>query len=291
MALRDQPYFKMYAKDFLSDEKLRMCSPESVGVYIMTMCYLHRTPKYGALTLAEWQKESEDNIENFAKVLLRQLPFGFDEIVRGIRQLVREGALSVDGDTLYQKRMVRDGEISETRAISGASGGESKRDNLAKAKQNNSKQRSKNLANDVAEEQQNPEYELVLEYESLGNNSLGKVTSYYMDKFNPTPSGELIELLKDYTEALGADVVIHAMEICLNERKFAWSYLNGILRRYKAEGLDTLEKVVQAEQRFQAVKKQTTAGSRSGRPKAKAPEEYKGDDFIAYMMEGKKDGA
>ena len=116
------------------------------------------------------------------------------------------------------------------------------------------------------------------------NPNLGKVLSYYMDKFNPTPSSQIVLSLQDYLQSLDADVIIHAMQIALDERKFAWSYLNAILKRYKANGLSTMEKVLISEQEYQSGKKNR---SDDGRRRVKAPEEYKGEDFISFLMEGK----
>ena len=67
MALRDQPYIPLYVKDFTSDEKLRMCSPSAVGVYIFLMCILHREREYGKLQLRQsfvYTKGNTNAIQN-----------------------------------------------------------------------------------------------------------------------------------------------------------------------------------------------------------------------------------
>lgn len=117
--------------------------------------------------------------------------------------------------------------------------------------------------------------------DSLYNLEFGKVMSFYQDRFNAAPNGEVIGLLQDYTEALGSEVVLHVLQYCVNERKFSWSYAAAIFRRYKADGLDSMEKVLQAEQDYQARKR--NAPDNNGRRKAKAPGEYKGEDFIDFM--------
>lgn len=125
---------------------------------------------------------------------------------------------------------------------------------IMKAVNNGMKITSKSQANPEIEDEGGSEYE---EYaiEGIGGiTPYGKVMCFYMDKFNPTPSSLISGLLQDYTDALGADVVLHAMQIALDERKFGWSYLNAILNRYKAGGLNTMEKVVQSEQSFRAGK-------------------------------------
>lgn len=126
MSLRNQPYLPLYVLDFTSDEKLRRCSAESYGVYIFLMCLLHRQPEYGVITLKERQKKSDDNVVNFACDLLYQMPFEYDVIERSLRQLIAEEVLSLEGDSLFQRRMVRDGELSKKRAEAGKKGGNQK---------------------------------------------------------------------------------------------------------------------------------------------------------------------
>lgn len=116
MAIRNQPYFPLYTQDFISDEKLRECSASSVGVYIFLMCVFHKSEQYGAITLNAKDKKSEDNIANFALKLSKHLPFDKETIGEAVSELLDTGVLSLDGDTLFQKRMVHDGEISDIRA-------------------------------------------------------------------------------------------------------------------------------------------------------------------------------
>ena len=76
---------------------------------------------------------------------------------------------------------------------------------------------------------------------------VGRVMEYFLDRVNPSPSPLAIEMLKKYTEELSADVVIHALGIALDERKTGWRYIQGILQRYKKDGLNNMEAVLQAE--------------------------------------------
>ena len=132
MALRDQPYIPLYVKDFTSDEKLRMCSPSAVGVYIFLMCILHREREYGKLQLRQsfvYTKGNTNTIQNpiqktqskenlylqFAENLAKQMPFKADAILLALLELDYYGVIRLEGDTLCQPRMVRDGAISETR--------------------------------------------------------------------------------------------------------------------------------------------------------------------------------
>ena len=133
MALRDQPYLPLYVLDFLVDEKLAYCSAESTGVYIRLMCILHKMPEYGIVTLKEREKKSDDTIRNFADQLSYLMPYQVDVIERSLRELISEGVLSLDGDRLYQKRMVKDGEISAKRSDAGKRGADSTNSRFAAA--------------------------------------------------------------------------------------------------------------------------------------------------------------
>ena len=109
-------------------------------------------------------------------------------------------------------------------------------------------------------------------------NDLGRVMSFYMDKINPTPSRICIDSLKQFTAALGADVVIHAFGVALDERKTSWSYIQAILARYERDGLKTLDAVVRAEQEHRERGKDRGNERRSGVSEGGAKTEY----FIHY---------
>ena len=132
MALRNQPYIPLYVKDFTSDEKLRMCSPAAVGVYIYLMCTLHREEEYGKLKLqrkfvytkrdtnaiqTEIQKanDAETLYSDFADNLAKQMPFKAEIIKLALLELDYYGVIRLEGETLVQPRMVKDGKLSETR--------------------------------------------------------------------------------------------------------------------------------------------------------------------------------
>jgi uncharacterized phage protein (TIGR02220 family) len=123
MALRNQPYMKIYPKDWQSDEKLKECNAESHGVMFNIMCLMHQSYEYGVILLKQKYKQSNKQILNFAKQLAKQLPFEIAEIERGITELVDEGVLQLDEDRLVQKRMVKDANLSDIRASAGSIGG------------------------------------------------------------------------------------------------------------------------------------------------------------------------
>lgn len=123
MALRDQPYLPLYVQDFLTDEKLAECSAQSTGVYIRIMCLMHKSEEYGTILLKQRHKQTSEQIKNFALLLLKHLPYELDVIHSSLTELVEEGVLIIEGDLLIQKRMVKDANISISRAVSGQKGG------------------------------------------------------------------------------------------------------------------------------------------------------------------------
>ncbi len=87
---------------------------------------------------------------------------------------------------------------------------------------------------------------------------LAKVMTLYMDRVQSLPSPSCVDLLKGYTAELSADVVCHAIESALDDNKRQWSYIQGILRRYSAEGLTSLEAVQASEAEFARAKERST---------------------------------
>lgn len=124
MSRRNKPYLPLYVQDFLTDEKLAECSAESTGVYIRLMCIMHKSEDYGTILLKQKDKQNSSNIENFACKLQRQMPYSVQVIAKGLQELITEGVLTLDGDRLYQKRMVADAKLSDARAEAGKTGGQ-----------------------------------------------------------------------------------------------------------------------------------------------------------------------
>ena len=83
------------------------------------------------------------------------------------------------------------------------------------------------------------------------NPDLGRVMSFFLDRINPAPSPTCIDLLKQYTASLSADVVLHALEIAIDERKTAWSYIQAILSQYERDGVRDMDGVKRREQERQ----------------------------------------
>lgn len=73
-----------------------------------------------------------------------------------------------------------------------------------------------------------------------GDPELGRVMDCYLN-FNPQASPMSLEKLKVYYESVGADLCIKAISIARDERKATWSYIEGILKRFSAQGLRSIE--------------------------------------------------
>lgn len=156
MALRDQPYLPLFVEDFLTDEKLNECSANAHGVYIKIMCLMHKSETYGVILLEQKWKQNDKQIINFASKFARHMPFNFDEILSALNELIFERVLFLEDDRLIQRRMVRDNEISITRATAGFKGGKATQfaqaNNKANIEANNqAKYQANNQANTVIE--------------------------------------------------------------------------------------------------------------------------------------------
>lgn len=151
MALRDQPYLPLYVQDFLTDEKLMECSASATGVYIRIMCVMHKSEVYGKILLKQKDKQTGDQIKNFALKLAKHLPYDLDTVLSGIIELCQEKCLVIEGDSLVQKRMVNDGELSLIRSESGQKGGkttQTKNKKFAKAKDEANTENEINIENE-----------------------------------------------------------------------------------------------------------------------------------------------
>lgn len=295
MARRDQPYFPLYVQDFLTDEKLIECSAESTGVYIRLLCIMHKSQEYGKILLKQKDKQKGSMISDFAFKLSKQMPWDMETILRGLTELVNEGVVTIDGDTLFQKRMVKDGYLSDTRANAGKKGG--KKAQQKSASSSSSSGFASGFASDFAKAksqantENEDEDEYTLENESdkereegcrgeeggaarhgndpLRNPEIARVMSHYFDTIDPTPSTTCMQELVMYTKQFGADIIIHAIDRArdMKKQQANWLYIRGILRSYAKSNVQTIGDVFRDEQEFDAAmdRKAGPRGS-GGRP-------------------------
>lgn len=142
MALRDQPYLPLYIKDFLTDEKLILCSAHSTGVYIRLMCLMHKQEDYGKIKL-------HNKFNTFEEMLCKSMPYSKDDIRIALEELIDLDIIQKKSGFLHQKRMINDGILSMKKAEAGSKGGKLSHCNLNTYmdKQNSSKHSSKTEAN------------------------------------------------------------------------------------------------------------------------------------------------
>ena len=145
---------------------------------------MHKSEEYGTILLKQSFKQSSEQIQNFASQIAIFLPFSSEVIHRSINQLVNEEVLKIDGDLLFQKRMVKDGKLSETRALSGSKGGIK------------SKEFTKKFA--TAKTQANSENEIVIENENTIENIKKKVDKKFNFKNSLIESGFNSDLVNEW---------------------------------------------------------------------------------------------
>jgi hypothetical protein len=162
MALRNIPYLPLYVNDYLTDEKLSCCSLETQGVYIRILCVFHKSETYGGILFNQIPGKNFSSEQFFSFVISKQIGVDFDSVFKAISELIFFKVLRIkkqnEVDFLYQKRMVLDFELSETRSKSGKKGGKTTQKNAKKFA------KAKNKANTQANTKQITEYEY--EYES-----------------------------------------------------------------------------------------------------------------------------
>ena len=123
MALRNQPYIPLYIQDYLTDEKLSLCSWQTQGIYIKILCILHKQENYGCVLFKQNSEISLNSINYFADIFIRLIPCQKTDMINCLNELISNNVLYLDEEKLYQKRMVKDFTISEERRKAGKTGG------------------------------------------------------------------------------------------------------------------------------------------------------------------------
>jgi len=117
-----------YPNDWLSSPDLNSCSLEAQGLWIKMLCIMYQSPERGVLLLSSGKAIDSKTL---AKIC------GVDEqaISKLLTELEDTGVLSrLDNQSIYNRRMYREGEISRVRSEVGRLGGLRKDESKTKAK-------------------------------------------------------------------------------------------------------------------------------------------------------------
>lgn len=208
MALRNQPYFPLYVQDFMTDEKLNECSAKANGIYIRLMCIMHKSEEYGTILLKQKYKQNESKSENlleqkskqvseFASQLSKNMPFSVQEIAEGLTELLEEKVVHIEGDKLIQKRMQKDGIISDKRSSAGSKGGKKS----SERKQNFHFAADFAQAKPEAKTKQNTENEIEIEseveIENISSNISGENFSKVYDPYDYAANEKYFKIYQD----------------------------------------------------------------------------------------------
>ena len=232
----------LYIKDFLTDEKLNECSASAQGVYIKIMCLLHKSETYGGLLLKQKFKQSENQITNFAELFARLLPFNVHEIESALKELLEAKVMYFDGDFLWQKRMKKDGEISEIRSEAGSKGGKKTQQkdvnfdsNFDKAKSKAKTKQNHAIANDIVIDNENDiviDNKSEIKREKISDWPDEKKREYILHHYpsvlrmqKPLTEEQLMRLVEEF----GRDAVHKKMEALENKKDAVKKYKSAFL--------------------------------------------------------------
>lgn len=258
MALRNQPYLPLYVNDFLTDEKLIRCSASTNGVYIRLMCQMHKSEEYGIFLIKDKDKISDDVIDDFARVFSQFSPYDSNTVRDAFQELLDEDVIYIYRNKLCQKRMIKDNEISEKRAISGKKG--------ATEKWKNNKDIHNKFATEfaIAKPIANTEYD----NEDINNNintnnnlliNKEYIIDYYINNINNNITGIEYEKLEPYIESFenNLDMIKYAIDICIINKAYHINYLCKILESYIKNNFKTIEDIKGKELKFKEQKEET----------------------------------
>ena len=114
---RKLPYIHFYPNDWMSDENVRCCSIAARGLWIDLLCLMHKNEHRGYLSRPNGTPYSTEQIANMAGICQ-------DFAIDLLSELVDNGAASkTDDGIIYNRRMVRETNLSRVRSQSGRLGG------------------------------------------------------------------------------------------------------------------------------------------------------------------------
>ena len=151
-------------------------------------------------------------------------------------------------------------DASRRKAKSGKAGGTAKQTaskQEANGKQTESKTEAngKQTASKKEKENENEnEYEIEREDECPPKSPFSVVLASYANRVNPMPTETCRAELETFVRELGAEVCLRAIDVAVDERKTGWSYIRGILRAKKDQGIRSLADWDRADEQRQAGK-------------------------------------
>jgi len=115
------PFFKFFPSDWLSDEKLRLCSRAARGTWQDLLCLMWKASRRGYLELGQGVPLSCDQ-------LARVVGCKSKEIAQDLSELEAAGVFSREPETgvIYSRRLVRDAKHREVSSLGGSVTSEAK---------------------------------------------------------------------------------------------------------------------------------------------------------------------
>lgn len=113
------PWFKFYPTDWKADDKLRMCSAASRGLWVELLCICHQAKPYGHL-LVNGQPPTDAQLAVLSGIPTEQVSSLLAELgTAGVFSRTSKGVI-------YSRRMTRDEKKSKINQENGKNGGASK---------------------------------------------------------------------------------------------------------------------------------------------------------------------
>lgn len=135
----DGPFMKFFVDDYLGDDNVQLCSLAAQGLWCNMLFRMHKAPKRGYLCLKKQPMTKEMAIKALAKWTANPE----QTISELLTELDDHGVYSTDADgCIYNRRMLKEVELSEKRARAGRKGG-----STPKGKQETSKPGTTGKAN------------------------------------------------------------------------------------------------------------------------------------------------
>lgn len=184
---------------------------------------MHKSKTYGKLLLKQKYKQTESKVENFALMLDNALNFKLDIIHEAVIELLDEDVLFIDDDFLCQKRMIKDNDLSEKRAESGAKGGRKPTDPTDNNVLKGSKKEAKVLANAV----NGNVIETVVEI----NSEIEDLVNFPRENFDERE----IQFCDDILDFFGFDEVKHFKNFVLFHQAYGVFNLQGTVDHFIAQ--------------------------------------------------------